>query len=154
MLAQAGREVELGGPDAAEDELKVAVAAFPTDSGYAAAQLVTPQFTNSIPSLKDAVDRIALPPSDDETGARFCDAMNEGLKFFPVEVKDACLGHQDGSIGGRYDHYRFDDEKREAFLAWESHLLALMQEKLDAKVVALPKRPRTRTRRSNSAVNG
>ena len=74
--------------DVAKD--RVAVAAFPTDSGYAAARLMAP-FTNNIPSLKSAIDQIGLPPSDDETGARFCDAMNEGLKFFdanPAETKN------------------------------------------------------------------
>ena len=41
------------------------------------------------------------------------------------EVKDAVLNHSDGTVGGRYDHYRYDDEKREALTAWERHLLTL-----------------------------
>jgi integrase len=42
------------------------------------------------------------------------------------EVKDAVLNHSDGSVGGRYDHHKYDDEKREALTAWERHLMSLM----------------------------
>jgi integrase len=42
------------------------------------------------------------------------------------EVKDAVQNHSDGSVGARYDHHQYDDEKREALTAWERHLLSLM----------------------------
>jgi integrase len=43
-----------------------------------------------------------------------------------LEVKNAVLNHSDGSVGGRYDHHQYDDEKREALTAWERHLRSLM----------------------------
>ena len=42
------------------------------------------------------------------------------------EVKNAVLNHTDGSVGGRYDHHAYDDEKREALSAWERRVLTLM----------------------------
>ena len=53
------------------------------------------------------------------------------------EVKSAVLNHSDGSIGARYDHHQYDDEKREALTAWERHVLTLMG-KTPANVVQMP----------------
>jgi hypothetical protein len=73
------------GMNPAKDQ--VAVATFPAFSGYAEAKLEF-GFTNNGATLKSVIDKIALPPKDDETGARFCDALKEGLKFFGDTVKD------------------------------------------------------------------
>lgn len=73
---------------------------------------------------------------------------------FPKEVKEACLGHADGTAGGRYDHHQFDTEKAEAFAAWEAHLLALMNKRRSATVVELPARPRARRSRAAAAEVG
>jgi integrase len=58
---------------------------------------------------------------------------------FPQEVKEAVLNHRNQTVGGGYDHHAFDDEKREALIAWESHLLALAGEQ-DSNVVGLRRR--------------
>ena len=39
-------------------------------------------------ALDAAIDGIQLLPKDDESGARMCDALNDGLKYFPDTVKD------------------------------------------------------------------
>jgi hypothetical protein len=73
------------GMDTKRDQ--VAIATFPAMGGYAEAKLEF-EFSNSVPALESVIDRIALPPKDDETGARICDSLNEGLKFFGDTVKD------------------------------------------------------------------
>jgi hypothetical protein len=69
------------------DKDQVAVATSPTSGGYEAARL-TLSFTNNKAALAAAIDGIAPLPKGDETGARMCDSLNEGLKFFPDTVKD------------------------------------------------------------------
>jgi integrase len=55
-------------------------------------------------------------------------SVRTGLSALRVrpEVKNAVLNHSDGSVGGRYDHHQYDDEKREALTAWERQLLSLV----------------------------
>ena len=62
---------------------------------------------------------------------------------FPQEVKEAVLNHRNQTVGGRYDHHAFDDEKREALSAWESHLLSLAVE-TTSNVVGLRRRGHNR----------
>jgi len=66
------------------------------------------------------------------------------------EVKNAVLNHSDGSIGGRYDHHQYDDEKREALTAWARHVLTLMG-KTPANVVPMPQEAPRRKRGAGRA---
>src|SRR5262249_32544009 len=61
------------------------------------------------------------------------------------EVKNAVLNHSDGSVGARYDHHKYDDEKREALTAWERHLLSLMG-RAPANVVTMTHKRQKATR--------
>lgn len=65
--------------------------------------------------------------------------VRTGLSLLRIrpEIKNAVLNHSDGSIGARYEHYQYDDEKREALTAWERHVLTLMG-KAPANVVLMP----------------
>jgi len=65
---------------------QIAVASFPA-SGYSESRLLM-SFTNNKASLNQAIDAISLPPKDDKTGARICNALAEGLTFFPENVTD------------------------------------------------------------------
>lgn len=66
---------------------QIAIASFPAMSGYSEAKQEM-GFSKDKATLKAVIDKIALPPKGDETAARFCDSLNEGLNFFPDTVKD------------------------------------------------------------------
>ncbi|MBW2276874.1 MAG: FHA domain-containing protein [Deltaproteobacteria bacterium] len=65
----------------------VAVASFPAAGGYSESKL-DQKFTNSKGQLINAINRVSLPPKDDKTGARICEALSEGIKFFPEQPAD------------------------------------------------------------------
>jgi hypothetical protein len=65
----------------------VAVASFPAAGGYSESKLDR-KFTNSKGQAINAINRISLPPKDDKTGARICEALSEGLKYFPEQPAD------------------------------------------------------------------
>jgi len=65
----------------------VAVATFPAEGGFSESKLNQP-FTNSKGQAINAINRISLPPKDDKTGARICEALSEGLKYFPEQPAD------------------------------------------------------------------
>jgi hypothetical protein len=66
---------------------QVAIASFPAEGGFSESKLNLP-FTNSKAAAANAINRISLPPKDDKTGARICEALSEGLKFFPENTSD------------------------------------------------------------------
>lgn len=53
------------------------------------------------------------------------------------EAMDKVLNHKDGSVGGRYDRYRYDNEKRAAFSLWERTLHGIVSGQAPAKVVSI-----------------
>jgi len=66
---------------------EVAVATFPTGTGYSESRL-DQTFTGDKNALKAAINAIEPMPKGDETGARFCDALAEGLKYFTQKSAD------------------------------------------------------------------
>lgn len=66
---------------------QVALATFPTGSGYSESKLVQ-GFSNNKNALKEAIHAVEPMPKGDETGGRFCNALAEGLKYFPAEVNN------------------------------------------------------------------
>jgi len=65
----------------------IAVASFPAAGGYSQTKLNL-KFSNSKGQAINAINRISLPDKDDKTGARICEALSEGLKFFPDQPGD------------------------------------------------------------------
>ncbi len=70
----------VGSLDANRD--RVALAVTPTAGGFEEATLTVP-FTNDPAALTQAVDALRPLPSGDRTGARLCNALSAGLRFFP-----------------------------------------------------------------------
>jgi len=66
---------------------QVALAVFPTGSGYSESKLVQ-NFTSNKNAVKAAVNAVEYMPKDDETGGRFCNALAEGLEYFPQNVNN------------------------------------------------------------------
>lgn len=66
---------------------QAAVAEFPTSGGFSESKLIQP-FTSDKGALSAAIGNVNLPPKDDKTGARICEALSEGLKYFPEAVSD------------------------------------------------------------------
>lgn len=65
----------------------VAIATAPQASGYSEATLEQ-GFTNDQALLNQTIDRIKHFSSSDKSGARFCNALVEGLKWFPEKPSD------------------------------------------------------------------
>jgi integrase len=55
----------------------------------------------------------------------------------PPHVAELCIAHTQKGLAKVYDQHRFDDEKREAFAAWERRLLGIVAPTGDDNVVAL-----------------
>jgi len=54
------------------------------------------------------------------------------------DIRRRCMNHATGtSLDGVYDQHDFLDEKRQAFEAWANHLLLIVRERDDEKVVVL-----------------
>jgi len=66
---------------------QVAVASFPAIGGFRESRLNLP-FTGSREQASAAINAVELPPKDDKTGARICNALTEGLKYFPEGTHD------------------------------------------------------------------
>ncbi|HUT77690.1 MAG TPA: FHA domain-containing protein, partial [Polyangia bacterium] len=66
---------------------QVAVASFPAIGGFSESKLNLP-FTSNRAQATAALDAVDLPPKDDKTGARICNALAEGLKYFPEGIHD------------------------------------------------------------------
>jgi hypothetical protein len=66
---------------------QAAIAEFPTSGGFSESKLIQP-FTSDKGALSAAIGSIKLPPKDDKTGARICEALAEGLRYFPETTSD------------------------------------------------------------------
>ncbi len=66
---------------------QMAIASFPAPGGFSESKLNV-KFTNNKSTLAASVDAVKLPPKDDESGARICEALAEGLKYFPETPAD------------------------------------------------------------------
>jgi hypothetical protein len=66
---------------------QVAVASFPAIGGFKESKLNLP-FTSNRAQATAAIDAVELPPKDDKTGGRICNALTEGLKYFPEGSHD------------------------------------------------------------------
>ncbi len=66
---------------------QIAVASFPAIGGFSESRLNLP-FTSNRAQATAAIDAVELPPKDDKTGARICNALTEGLKYFPETIHD------------------------------------------------------------------
>jgi hypothetical protein len=60
---------------------RIAVATAPATGGFQEAMLDVP-FSSDPGTLVQAVNNLKTLPSDDKTGARLCNALSEGLRFF------------------------------------------------------------------------
>lgn len=72
----------IGYMDPARDHIAIATA--PATGGFQEANLDVP-FSNDPAMLNAAVDGLKHLPSKDKTGARICNAIAEGLKYFPEQ---------------------------------------------------------------------
>jgi len=66
---------------------QVAVASFPSTDNYSESSLVLP-FSSSKEAVNTAIDKISMPPKKDKSGARICNALTEGLHYFPNSASD------------------------------------------------------------------
>ena len=73
------------GMDGARDQ--VAIATAPVTGGFQEAKLEVP-FTNDPNVLLTAANNLKTLGSKDRTGARLCNALSEGLRFFPEKSTD------------------------------------------------------------------
>jgi hypothetical protein len=71
--------------DPARDQLAIGTA--PAMGGFAEAKLVQP-FTSDKNAILAAVTKLQTRSDDDDTAARFCQAISTGLRWFPKDSKD------------------------------------------------------------------
>ena len=67
---------------------------------------------------------------------RTCATMLGGLGVSRFD-QDRVLNHSDSTVGGVYDRYRYDKEKRAALEKWESKLNKIVNDKESAKILPL-----------------
>ncbi|MCP4605530.1 MAG: FHA domain-containing protein [Proteobacteria bacterium] len=65
----------------------VAIATAPAQGGFSEAKLEMP-FSNDKDALIKAINSIKPLPSSDKSGARICNALSEGLRWFPEKPTD------------------------------------------------------------------